>query len=343
MLRSLVRAPAFRVHLNAAEDTEHAHKVDGFDNVLHIFHEQWIGIRAAAGSLPGQKLAISTKGRIGRSGLRAFFDALKTSRAERFVVHGMSANAAYLIRRMAEAGLSQQVYIVYHGNVAQWYFEPERKLAFEAIDLVRSGCVKRIHFMKRNHDMVEGKSYAPMLLNMSPVVSTKASENSHSSGIAFMPGTNEWRKNLHCNALGAAMSPRVSTVLHYAKDVRLPSPHSEKLRHIRFVNRRSTLELMTTCMMTLYVSLVECHPMVNLESESIGIPCLRGPLNIDVLEDHPYVVLVRVSDPSNPFEIRDCVVRVADVPAAEIRELISDYLHRVNKTSLERYREFLEI
>ena len=216
-------------------------------------------------------------------------------------------------------------------------------MAFEAIAIVRRGHARRIHFLKKDHVMVESLSFTPMLLNMSPVVSFKFSKDSHLTGSVLVPGANDWRKNLHCNALGAAMSRNVSSIMYYAKNVQLPFPQSKKLSHVNFVDRSSTLRLMALCMCSMNVSLVECHPMVNLESEAVGTPCLRGPLNLDVLEDHPYVRLANVSDPTNPFEIRDGIDRVAAVPTAEMREMISDYLNEINQVSLTRYREFLEI
>lgn len=334
-------APRFQ--LNEPEDTKYAHKADGFDDVLHVFHKEWLGIRAAAGSLPGQKLAISAKTKFSRADVKAFFSCLEAAKARRFVFHGMSENAAHLIHRMAEAGLSQQIYLVYHGNVSQWCYEPERKLAFEAIEILRRGDARRIHFLKKDHAMVEGHSFTPMLLNMSPIVSLRAFIGSHAAGSVLIPGTDDWRKNLFSNALGAAMSENVTSILHYAKNIQLPPPHSTKLKHANFVDRRSTLQLMALCRCTLNVSLVECHPMVNLESEAVGTPCLRGPLNLDALEDHAYVRLVSVSDPTSPFEIRDAVDRVAMVAAAEMEEMIMDYIKAINHVSITRYREFLEV
>ncbi len=325
---------------NAPEDTKYAHKADGFDGVLHVFHREWLGIRAAAGSLPGQKLAISASGPLIRADIRNFFGCAEAMKASRFVFHGMSDNAAHLIRHLAKAGLSHLVYLVYHGNVSQWCYEPERRIAFKALEIIRRGHARRIHFLKKDHCMVEGRTFMPMLLNMSPVVPVKSS---NSAGSVLIPGTDDWRKNVFCNALGAAMSGNVNSIIHYAKSIELPPPHSGKLRHVNFADRSSTFQLMALCMCTLYVSIVECHPMVNLESEAVGTPCLRGPLNLDVLEDHPYVRLVNVADPTNPFEIRDGIDRVAAVPRAEIREMMSDYLCSVNRTSLLRYRDFLEI
>lgn len=41
-----------RYDWDAPTDTDYAHRSEAFDRVLHVFHRQWLGIRAAAGSLP---------------------------------------------------------------------------------------------------------------------------------------------------------------------------------------------------------------------------------------------------------------------------------------------------
>lgn len=329
--------------LNSPDDIMFAHRADDFKDIVHVFHKEWLGIRAAAGSLPGAKLAINAGTKLSHAEVREFFRAIDQMGAKKFVFHGMSENAANLVRRLAKVGLAEQIFLVQHGNVSQWCYEPERTMALEIIELVRTGQAKRLHFMKKVHPMAEGKSYLPMLLNMSPVVPVAFTSGHRTAGTALMPGTDDWRKNLHCNALGAALSSMITTVIHYAKNVELPSPYSNKLRRAQYVNRSATLRLMALCECTLYASLVECHPMVNLESEAVGTPCLRGPLNLDAFEEHSYARLAEVADPTNVYEVKTSLERLLSVPAEEMRGMIKDYLQQINRVSLERYREFLEV
>ncbi len=327
---------------NSADDVRFAHQDERFSNVIHVFHSQWLGIRAAAGSLPGGKLAIDAHRTLSTMDIRAIVARLGgAGGASRYVFHGMSDNAAMLIRALSASGLAGQSFIVHHGSVAQWTYGPERKLAFQAIELARAGHVKRLHIMKRGHALLGERSYAPLLLNMSPALTPDSRPSGARRATVFMPGTEGWIKNLHCNALGAAMCTEVEEVLHYASGINLPEPWQARLRQVPFENRDGTFRIMAESLATLNVSLTECHPMVALESEAAGTPCLRRKLFLDALEDHPYVRAVEVEDPTSPFDIRDVLQRLLAMPESERREAMGDYLEAVNRLSIRRYLDFL--
>jgi hypothetical protein len=244
---------------------------------------------------------------------------------------------------MADAGLSDHVYLVYHGNVSQWCHDHERQHAFAAIELAQKGLLRRIHFLKNNHPLVEGRSFLPMLLNLPPALGPMPAEETSDEVSVFIPGTDDWRKNLHCNALGAALSSDVSRILHYAREIHLPPPYDGKLKHVQFSSRATTFRLMAQSRCTLNVSLAECHPMVGLESEAVGTPCLRGPLRLDALEDHPYVKLVTVEDPTSPFEITARLEGVLGTQDGESKQMIREYLAALTATALSRHMDFLNL
>ena len=83
--------------------------------------------------------------------------------------------------------------------------------------------------------------------------------------------------------------------------------------------------------------------MVNIEAQSLGRPCLRGPLFLDALEDHPYVALTTVQNALSVAEIRDKIDAVLSMPADEREALTLDYQKRSDAVARSRYLEFLEI
>ncbi|MBG1230793.1 hypothetical protein [Aestuariivirga litoralis] len=327
---------------NATPDTRYAHIHPAFDTVLHIFAQDWKGIRAAAGSLPGQKLAVTMANDLSRSELAQILGYISHKRISRIIVHGFSSSTVQLIEHLAKSGLSGQTYVVYHGNVAQWSSPNERSFSLAAISVAERKLVHKIHFMRRDYPLGNGRSHVPMLLNSTPN-NTGIVKTARRSESVLLPGTESWRKNIHANAMGAAMSSKVKSVLHYCDDVVLPQELAKKLKHARFSDRRGTMQLMANVDCTLNVSLVECHPMVALESEGLGTPCLRGPLHLDHGEDHPYVKLVEVKDPISPFEIRDALNRVLSVGHAELQDMLGDYTRMMNAKSISRYVEFLDL
>jgi hypothetical protein len=332
-----------RLSLDCLSDTKYANEDEMFAGVLHVFHQRWMGIRAAAGSLPGRKLAIADGAELTRQELADMLGLIGRERISRIVFHGMFEAAGMLIDSLAHAGASHLVHMVFHGNVAQWADRPERALALSAIEAAQAGKIRRIHFMQRGYAIAGRRSFLPMLLNAAPCHRRPFADGSRRGDVAFIPGTDSWRKNLHANAFGAALSPRISRVMHYAPDIRLPTPHGAKLREASYVDRGATFEMMARVGCTLNVSLVECHPMVGLESESVGTPCLRGRLNLDYGEDHEYVRLVQVDDPISPFEISKRLDAVLAVQDSERLAMVKDYAALMCRTSIERYKEFLEL
>jgi hypothetical protein len=182
-----------------------------------------------------------------------------------------------------------------------------------------------------------------MLFNPAPVHHAPVGSGRRQDDVIFLPGTNTWRKNLHVNALGGALSARVSRVMHYAPDLVLPQPYDAKLRRASYTDRAATFGLMARVGCTLNVSLVECHPMVGLESESVGTPCLRGRLNLDAGEDHAYARLVQVDDPNSPYDVQRRLDDILVLPQPERLEMIRDYTAQMDRRSLDRYKEFLEL
>jgi len=332
-----------RLALDRTADTRYAQADPAFAGVMHVFCQTWMGIRAAAGSLPGRKLAIASSGDLSRTEEAEFLGLLARERISKVVFHGLPDLAQSLIDCLARAGASDIAYMVYHGNVAQWEDQDERRAALAAIALAGDRKIRRLHFMQRNCPLAADRSFVPMLFNPSPRHPAPIGSGNSHDDVVFIPGTSTWRKNLHVNALGAALSSGVSRVMHYARDLELPRPYDAKLRLASYVDRAATFGLMARVGCTLNVSLVECHPMVGLESESVGTPCLRGRLNLDAGEDHEYARLVRVEDPNSPFDVQRQLDRVLALPRLDRLEMIRDYTAQMDRTSFDRYREFLEL
>ncbi|MBS7695765.1 MULTISPECIES: class I SAM-dependent methyltransferase [unclassified Chelatococcus] len=324
-------------------DTRYAHDVPGFGQVLHVFHKEWFGIRAAAGALPGRKLALSAEPVNGRV-LRETVRAILAAGVQRIVFHGFSENTPAIVEGLAGQGFGERMFLVHHGGTTQWINNRERHYAFGVIDLLRRGRLRKAHFMRPGFDFPVCGLFRPLLFNLSP--QHGASDCFRSDPLpatVFAPGWAGWIKNVSTNVLGAALSPSVEKIWVYAEDLALPPPLDAKLQHIQFRDREDTFRRMAASQMCLNASLIDCHPVVNLEAQSLGRPCIRGPLFLDALEDHPYVRLTQVDDVSAATEVRAAIERVLDIPRDEREHLTRDYQAQSNAIAIDRYREFLEL
>jgi len=340
-------APRRSVEWNALQDTRYSHSLPDFGNVLHVFHKEWFGLRAVAGSLPGCKLAIPADADLSTDQLIEIYDAILSGGYQRIVFHGASKNTAILIEFLAHRGFAEIMFAVMQGATAQWDHMPERRAAFDSIAFLRSRKIKGLHFLKRGFSYPVDGLFKPMLFNLSPKLNSNNRIGRLSGlfekGIVFVPGWSGWRKNVYTNVLAATMAESVRSVWVYAKNIELPEPLSEKLRPQIFMTRESTLKLMAQASLCMNVSLVDCHPMVNIEAQTIGCPCLRGNLYLDALEEHPYIGLTNVADVTSVSEIRDRIEVLLSVPSAELKDLTLDYQQKSDDVACSRYREFLQL
>lgn len=332
-------------HWNAHQDTAFAQAHEGFENVLHVFQQQWVGIRAAAGSLPGRKLAIGAERDVPSSVMRQQVHNIEELAPSRIVIHGMSDTMKTMVEMLFAKGWRDKLFVVLHGATAQWFSEAEFNYAVQCLELARYGKIAKLHVMKPGFDFPDARLYRPMLFNLSPHLpefDALPEMDAHVDKV-LIPGWSGWRKNIQANALAAALSERVAEVWAFGADLKLPDPAQQKIRIIPFRSREQTFHLMRSAALTMNVSLVDCHPMVQVEAQALGAMCLRGPLFLDALEDHPYVQATSVADVNSIIDIRTAVDRALAMPRCERAELAQDYQRASDAVAAQRYREFLEI
>lgn len=331
------------MQFDALRDTRFAHSAAGFERVCHLMHQEWFGIRAAAGALPGHKMAITshrppTGGEIDRA-----LTWMSERGIERIAVHGFSDAMEATVKALSAAGM-EHISLVWHGAPVMWVHEAERRLFFLAVSLAEKGFLKRIHVMRAGTDVVVGpRGWAPQLLNIPPRVPERPRRPEGSPVTAFAPSWNLIHKNLSTNVLGAIEVEQVEKVWVLAKDFALPRKLHGKIEVLPKLDQPQIIEAMRLSNLVLNASIVDCHPMVELEALAVGTPSIRGRLWLDVLEDHPYVRLTEVSDPLSVRAVSERVAATLSVRRDELEGMMSDYARQLVSTSFDRYREFLEL
>ncbi|MBU9439697.1 methyltransferase domain-containing protein [Burkholderia multivorans] len=330
----------------ATRDTMYANSDTRFDRVCHIFHNDWMGIRSAVGALPGYKLAIPSSTGIPVHEIEVIMQRLHDHAIEKIVLHGISDSMYALTRALADNGFDEQ-YLVWHGTTAQWVWEDERRYAQMAIRMAREGRVKRFSAIRRGLGPIVGeRNFAPQLVNMPPKVDNgqvRRRPPRSGSYSALAPSWNDLRKNLATNVLAAHTVKSVDSIYVVAKDFELPKWISTKVKKVGYRDHASMLELMATMDIVLNVTTIDCHPMVDLEAMSVGTPCVRGPLFLDGLENHPYVRLTAIDNPMSVEDVARCIAQVLDTGERELIDLMDDYKRQLHELSAQRYAEFLAI
>lgn len=330
---------------NARQDTIYAHEHSSLSRILHIFHSGWHGIRAAAGSLPGMKLAIPDA-LLSLGQMKKLIEEILSRNPIRIIFHGVSDNTFLMVQILAARGLADQLFIVFHGSPLMWHADQERRYAYTAIELKKKGKIKSLQFMKSELEIPGVDLYAPMLFNMSPRVAAAGINlliNPLDRVIGFLPGWRLIHKNIFVSAMGAGLSSKVDEIQVLASDLHIPAPASEKVRRIATDSRETTFTLYAAATFSLNISIIDCHPMVNVESQACGRPCLRSRLFLDALEDHEYVKNTTVENPSSTIEIKNVIDRLLSIGSQERREMTLDYQKKSDSVALARYQDFLRL
>ncbi len=326
-------------------DTEWSHSDATLAGVVHLFHQEWHGIRAAAGYAPGVKVAVTTRRALTPVEQRTVVETLARPGTRAAILHGFSDNAEALLRLLRkELGPSFPILAVWHGSTAQFHFDNEVEGFERLLRLKRSGIVHRLACVKAGMHAISPEVFPRILLNFPPRVSELAGRGELSrTALVGMPV--DWRKNFYTNLYAAAGSTRLRRVYTITDFRRVPAVEGETQIVARGrLSRRELLRAMRECDAVLYVTMSECQPMVALESMAVGAPCLTGPLGLDELDNHPYQRLAQVAVPDSIAGVRSALDRMLDLrlrSPGELGGMMSDYRKVLRAAAVERYAEFL--
>lgn len=330
---------------NLPQDIKLAHKKNSFSRVCHVYHYEWVGIRNAAKYLPGHKLAISSTKVLSVESVRLIKDILTKNSIDRLVFHGMSNPMVYLLRSLKIFGLDH-LYVVWHGTTAQLAYENERDLFDIAMILVNEKIIRRFHAIRKGlQDVIGPLHFNQQLPNIPPYMDRSNIFFSHNQteALAFIPSWNTIGKNLYGNLMAAEINKKIRKIWVLGEVFPLPHWRNSKMDKIIPPNKFEILNYFEPVDITLNATIIDCHPMVNLESLAVGRPAIQGPLFLDVLEKHPYTQLVTVQNPLSVQDISEKIDNIFSIPSGELREIMEDYYKNLIEISIDRYSEFLEI
>jgi hypothetical protein len=314
-----------------------------FSQVLSVFTQEWVGIRAASGSLPGKKLAVSKDMVWSSAELRRVCDLIDRNNITCILAQGASFATLDLLAALRAELPSLKIVGVWHGTLAAWAYDEERRLANRFLELASVGVFDRVSLMRRGMHGLHPKATPYLVPNMPPMVNIRRlgpPRSGQKLTCLFGSWNNHW-KNMYANVVAAALSERVGKVLCYAP-VELPAHLSAKIERVSYDTREAHFRKLSLCDLVLNATVVDCHPMVELEALAVGTPTLRGELDLDFGHDHPFCRLMTVSSVHDPIALRDQIDRISMVPGGELADIVADYRRLVVVTSLERYARLFE-
>jgi hypothetical protein len=338
--------PAAGVLIDAGLDTHWASRDARFRRVTHVFHQEWNGIRAAAGYLPGRKVAITSARPLTEDEMRQAVDACTANLSRHVVVHSTSENMTQLIWLLRKSvGDGVRIHAIWHGSTAQFHYSGELDAFAGLLRLRKNGLLDGIACVKPGMDRLSPQVHREVLLNVPP--SSIEPTTSGPTGAALIPVPNDWRKNFYTNLFAG---DKVAELHELFVTITFPLPPELALR-CRVVqtgspDRWTLLRLLERMDVLLNATLSECQPMTALEALSHHVPCITGPLSLGELDRHPYQQLVQVAAVDSIEQVRARIEQVLEMRwkrRAELEAMMKDYRALLERAAHERLGEFLEL
>jgi hypothetical protein len=330
------------IQFDAGGDVRYTHHDPDFRQVAHLFHQDWHGIRSAAGTLPGHKIAVPLNMKVRSRDISLILSQLANWGVDKVVFHGFSPVAEAILRALKSAGLRN--YLVWHGNLSQLVWEPEVHFFESAFQASKQGYFSRSHMLKGGMGAIFPNSFVPMLINWPPLIPRQRAVPAFGSKhrIAIIPAHLDIRKNVYTSLVGTCLSRSIHDVLYYGK-IKAKLPSISRARRVIYSGHDKHLSLMQNVDACVNVTTIDCHPMVDLEALACGAFPITGPLFLDALQNHPFT---RLSEVTNPFDVGEIARRLDSVGAmdnSELHSIMCDYSAKLGNISRDRYKEFLEL
>ena len=317
---------------------------DGFPRLCHVFHQEWFGIRTAAGYLPGEKIGIPFHGNINTDKLRSIVEFVKKNNCEHILLHSDSSNMA-AVARMLRGSFSRavKIYSIWHGNTAQFHLEGERTAIRRFCDLKRDGVLDHICFVKPGMGALSEDFFGEALLNVPPYVDAAVQRSLESpTGKVLIPVPLYWGKNFYTNYFAACAFEGVAEIHVVAQGIERFEEFERGRRVVEHghLDRASLFALVAGVDLALNMTLCECQPMAALESLAFDVPCLTGPLDNGALDLHPLQELVQMHAPDSIGAQRQAIERVLRFRREEpesLAEMMADYRAVLTREAFARY------
>ncbi len=334
---------------NAPLDTRWAAVMPRFGKLMHVFHQEWHGIRAAAGYMPGQKLAIACERTLDERELRAALELVQRSGCDTVIVHSYSPNARdFMVLLRRTMGSSVRILSLWHGSSAQFHYSLELDYFAQLVDLKRRGVIDEVATVKPGMHLLSSDIFPKTVINLPPRVSDaeRTSPTRRMTRAALIPTPNDWRKNFFTNLFACQASTRIDDV-YVTASYKLPEALKARRRihHVARPSRTELFELVRRCDIVLNASLSECQPMTALEALSLGIPCVHGTLSMGALDAHPYQRLSQIAGVDSVEAVTAAIEQVVSLrerAPEELAGMMADYARALTAEAVDVLGEFVQ-
>jgi len=321
---------------------------DKNSEAICVLHPDWRGIHASAEQMFDVLFEIPDN--LDPQSAFHFATLLAETNCKKIVMSGFPVSYRYLVIALRELFPEIKIFVIFHGQYNQYREDYDRQSYSSMLNLAKAGKIDKLGFVKKGMAEVVTAGtgvQTGFLMNWVGQIPQKPSvplEGGPHLGMWLLWSGN-WRKPPYTMLASSLLVP--GSIIHGAdSDERLQE--YIQLMNIRaeFVGKPlphyELLDAMTRMHVNLYVTFHECAPMLPLESLSVGVPCLFGPVS-HYFEDEVYLHKRLVV----PYPERAEVVAEYTIRAIEERDQIiqhyKDYALYYNQQARQSVSEFLSL
>lgn len=332
--------------MSPIECVQDMHPIDGFEDVLHVAHHEWHGIRSATSAMPGQKLLISADHKLEFDRTLPILNSIESLGIRKVIFQGYSHNADALLLAIKARFLTEvECFAVTHVTTTQF------ENLFE-IDMIRTlqmrhrmGTLTRLGSVKPGFGEAIEPFFRQTIINFAPNIDPAMHVAKSQERSVHVPLDVNWRKNMYTNITAAVLCDNVDKV----KTSNYPTGLADiinlnKVHLTGFLRGQRLLDEMGRSAAVLLVTLAECQPMTQLEAFAMGTPAMTLPLGLDEFEGDELMNLCSATASDNPAALSKNVKRLVDAATSEsdaIQEMIRAHLEHRSKLARERLADFL--
>lgn len=330
--------------LNDIRDTRYAHRHKSLDNVLHVFHLGWHGIRSATGALPGHKLGIQSDNALTGSDIDQIFEFIEEQGVSHVIFQAYSIESAKLAAILRDHfGSNLHMSNISHVTASQLRYKFEIDMIEIVNNQIEDNTLDKRGSVKPDLNFILKNCHEEIIYNCAPDLQREHKQEDKK--LAFIPIENIFRKNLFTNCISALESKHIREIW----TVNTPSYLSKiadvtNLKKVDFMNKEDLFSTMRRSSVVLNVSFAECQPMTQLEALACDTPCLTGVLKLPVLEHTALARMTTVTAPDNVTAITktiDAVMELILTDTQALNQMIADYRDCALELTIESYKNFL--
>ena len=263
-------------------------------DVICVLHPEWRGIHASAEQM--FEFLLEIKDNLDPGTASHYADLIAETGCSKVVISGFPVSYRYLVLALKQRHPKIRIFIIYHGHYNQYREDYDRLSYSTMLNLAKAGKVDKLGFVKAGMAEVVSAGAGvktAFLMNWVEQIPEKPSQpwdGGPHLGMWLLWSGN-WQKPPFTMLASSLLIP--GSVIHGA-DTDERMKEYIQLMNIRAefagrpLPRAELLEAMSKMHLNLYVTFHECAPMLPLESLSVGVPCLLGPVS-HYFEDEPYL------------------------------------------------------